>query len=249
MVFQGNEGLDSGTLRAFITARGLDPVAWSEPERIEEALAELYRSRGWLEAGVVAGRPVFESTEARLPIEIDEGRLFAIESVRLSGVSSRPEHAARDTLGLTSGEPYREGEVQAGRAALERSYRSEGFNAARVAARSTIDTAAGTVVVDISVSEGLQQIIQEVVVEGAARSHPTLVASALRFTPGDVVDLSEWNLGAYTVVRHRRLSPGGHPGGAGRAVGGFGVRTGEGQGGVGGAPGVQPALRRRRERP
>ena len=194
LVLSGNAALTSETLDALIVETGLDVAVWADPEPLIRTLRQRYRDAGHLEATIAIDPPLFDGVEARLPIRIDEGPPFTIASVRIDGVGIRSETEARRVLDLTPGDPYRESDIRAARSRLERDYRRAGFNSVRVTARSTVELAAAAVDVDVSVEEGLREIIEDIVVEGIDRTHPPLVTRALQIDLGEAVDLTSWSL-------------------------------------------------------
>ena len=192
--FDGNQVIDEVTLTAFAAAVFEDGGEWGNPALLEDALVRLYRQQGRLEVVVDAGSVEFDGAIARLPIAITEGRLFVIAQPELFGVSARPEPDVRAELALEAGTPYGDRAVQDAITGLERGYRRLGFNAARVSAESTVDTERAEVRLAVTVREGRQEILQQVVVEGGSRTHPRLVSNALELDIGEPVDLTEWNL-------------------------------------------------------
>ena len=73
------------------------------------------------------------------------------------------------------------------------SYRRAGYAAETVAAESVVADESPTVDVRFDILEGPQQVLDAVVVEGARRTHPTLIDRALDLQPGASVDPLAWN--------------------------------------------------------
>ena len=189
------EGLTTdgeSAVHRFVTTRRLDRVAWTEPSRFADAVAAWYRERGRLQAAVAVGDPRVAGRTALLPVRIDEGPVFRIGAIALTGFASRSEAELRDLLMLHAGGVYTAAALSAASARVAASYRADGYTTARVSAQIDVDAAHALVDVDVTISEGTRQVIEAVTVEGAPRTHPGLVAGALRFGPGDPVDLAAW---------------------------------------------------------
>ena len=189
------EGLTTDGERAvnrFVTAQRLDHVAWTEPSQFADAVAAWYRERGRLRAAVTVGDPRVAGRTALLPVRIDEGPAFRVGAITLTGFSARSESELHELLMLRSGEVYTAAALSAASARVAASYHADGYTTARVSAQIDVDAANASVDVHVTISEGPRQVIETVIVEGAPRTHPALVAGALRFGPGDPVDLVAW---------------------------------------------------------
>ena len=194
LVFFGHAVVDEVTLQAVANTALESEDDWGNPDRLQEAVVRLYRSRGLLEAAVTIDPIQRNGPRAALPIRINEGRRFYIATVELNGVENRSTAEVTDTLGLDVPIAYSSLEVEDALNRLEQDYRRMGFNAARVSAESTVDTTNASVRLLITVREGTQEILDEVIVEGASRTHPSLVSTALQLEPGQPVNLAAWNL-------------------------------------------------------
>ena len=189
---RGNEQIAIDRIERFITEHGLQQVAWTDPPSLEAALESLYRGAGLLAASVDVGEPVLDGDTASLPITVQEGPLFRISEVTLEGVNSRPGPEVWTVLGLEPGSVFSEAGVQEARVRLDSSYRRAGFNAVNVAADATMDRDAGTVAVKVVVEEGPRQVLEDVAVSGARRTHPGIIDRALQLDIGEPVDLADW---------------------------------------------------------
>ena len=189
---RGNEQIAINRVERFITEHGLQQVAWTDSPSLEAALESLYRGAGLLAASVDVGEPVFDGDTASLPITVQEGPLFRISEVTLEGVNSRPGPEAWAVLGLEPGIVFSEAGVQEARVRLDSSYRSAGFNAVTVVADATMDRDAGAVAVKVVVEEGPRQVLEDVAVSGARRTHPGIIDRALQLDVGEPVDLADW---------------------------------------------------------
>ncbi len=194
LAFEGVTAGEAGELQALAKAGGLDVTAWTDPEPLVTAVLDWYRSQGRLRVSVQAGEPRFPGRAAELPVRVTAGPLYRVGRVRIAGTQRRSEAAARAAAAIAPGDVYTEAAVVAARRRIESSYRSAGYADVRVAAASVAADDSRTVEVQFEVVEGLRQVLDRVVVEGALRTHPTLVARALDLRPGTPVDPLAWNL-------------------------------------------------------
>ncbi len=193
VVFDGIAADDERALRTFVDAQGLDRTAWTSPARFADAVTGWYREAGRLRASVVVSDPLVTGALAALPVRIEPGPLFRFGVIQVSGVAARPVGDVRALAQIEADEPYTARAVASARARIERSYRRSGYTTARVTARTEVDRTSATAAVAFEIREGPRQVIEEVVVDGAARTHPRLVSKALRLTPGEPVDMTAWN--------------------------------------------------------
>ena len=194
VVFEGVPADDEPELQALAASPDLATRAWTDPDLLATAVTAWYRGRGRLRAATTAGPPRFNGSTARLPVRVAAGPLFRIGAIRIEGTAARAQADVRTAAEIAAGGIYTGNTVAAARARIESSYRRAGYTSARVTARSTPDDAAATVTVRFDIVEGPRQVVDTVVVDGAARTSPGLVARALRVNPGNPVDPAAWNL-------------------------------------------------------
>ncbi len=194
LVFEGVSPDDEPALQALAATADLATRAWTDPDRLATAVTAWYRGQGRLRAATTVGAARFDGGTARLPVRVTPGPLFRIGAIRMDGSAARTEVDVRAAADIEAGEIYTGSAVAGARARVESSYRRAGHTAARVTARSTPDDAAATVAVVFDIIEGPRQVVDSVVLEGAARTHPGLVTRALQVNPGDPVDPAAWNL-------------------------------------------------------
>ena len=193
LTFEGASAEDQSGLRGMVRARELDRAAWTDPESLADAVVSWYRDRGHLRAAASVGEPRFAGALAELPVHVASGPSFRVGSIEVAGTSARPAAEVRAAAELEEGAAYTERAVAAARARIRAFYRRAGHAAVDVALRQGIDDVTATVDVRFDVSEGPRQVVQAVVVEGAARTHPALVRAALDIEPGATVDPEAWS--------------------------------------------------------
>lgn len=191
--FRGNEQLTTTQLRDFIRRQGIDETVWADPTVLTRSLLALYQSEGMLEAEVALNSPEFHAGTATLPVEIAEGPVFTISSLSVVGAATRTDEAINALIGPQAGDIYSGLRMSDARARVDQDYRQAGFNQVPVSIRSTVDQVSDTVAVALEVEEGPRQVVQEIEVTGGDRTHSGLVSRALQLSPGQAVDLGEWN--------------------------------------------------------
>jgi outer membrane protein assembly factor BamA len=90
--------------------------------------------------------------------------------------------------------PFITDQLEAARRRVQDVYGRLGFITASVEIESMPDPEDATVDVSFAVKEGSQQIVREVVAEGAERTREGVISGALRIDPGDPVNLAQWSL-------------------------------------------------------
>ena len=194
VVFEGVAADEEAQLQALAASPDLATRAWTDPDRLAAAVTDWYHGRGRLRASVAAGAPRFDGASAVLPVRVSAGPVFRIGAVRTEGAGARDAADVLAAASIAAGNVYTESAVAAARARIESSYRRAGYTSTRVVARSTPDDAAATVAVRFDIAEGPRRVVEAIVVDGADRTSPGLVARALRISPGNPVDPAAWNL-------------------------------------------------------
>lgn len=191
----GQTLIDTGEISRLAEVRG--PSAWLAPDTLAEDILRRYRQLGRLAATVEAGPVVFDGDRATLPVRITEGAPFIVGRVTITGATARTEPAARRDLTIAAGEAYTPDLLPRGRQALITAYAVDGFNATEVAIGATVDVAAAAVHLQVTVAEGVQQIVSDISITGADGVASGVVNRALQLSPGTPANLE-------TLYRGRR---------------------------------------------
>lgn len=192
--FNGAHELSSSQLEAAMVQAGLEVEGWIDRPALEATLTDLYRAEGLLAARVKVGEPILEDGRAVLPVDIDEGTRATVGEVRLKGAADARQDMVMGETRLTGGEPYTLRAVNQARDRVDRRYRELGFNNVEVAAAALPDEAGNVVDIEMTVTEGPRQILQDVETTGTSRTRDGVVTRALRLPVGQPVDLDEWSL-------------------------------------------------------
>jgi outer membrane protein assembly complex protein YaeT len=192
--YTGNATFDAGDLDAVVSDAGEEIDGWLEPDRIAAAIERFYRNNGFLEASVRASQPEVSGSTAVLPVTIDEGRRFVLEAITFPGVHADRQVEMASAANLELGMPYVTIDLEDARRRVQDAYARLGFNAASVEIEPVPDTTEGVVDVAFAVKEGPQQIVREVVTEGATETREGVITGALDIDPGDPVNLAQWSI-------------------------------------------------------
>jgi len=191
--FTGNQEVSSGQLMAEIVAAGLTVEGWLDRAVIEQTLLTAYNEAGFLTATVAGGPLTIDGDIGVLPIAVVEGPRARITALKFAGVAEQRLPAVQKAAALAPPAPYIATDIDAARTRVERQYRDQGFNAADI---EVVPAVAGdnTVTLTFAITEGVQQVLQEVETSGRDVTRGDVLTEALRFELGKPVNLDEWAL-------------------------------------------------------
>ena len=191
--FAGNFELDAKRLASEVTAAGLEIEAWLDRTVVEKALRQVYNEEGFLKAEVV-GRPLtVDGTTGVLWFDVKEGPRAQITSLKWAGVAESRLPDVEKAAAIQTPAPYVAADVNDARIRIEDRYRRQGFNSAEVEMQPAI-APDDTVALTFAVTEGTQQVLQDVEITGNEVTNGQVLTQALRFELGKPVDLDEWTL-------------------------------------------------------
>ncbi len=189
--FTGNQSVDAGELDAEIARAGLQTEAWLDRTLVERALRQFYAEAGFLRAEVT-GRPLdVDGTTGVLTFDIKEGPQAQITAVRWAGVADTRLPAIQKAAAFETPAPYIAAAVGEARRRIEDAYRREGFNEADIEIVPEVADD-NTVTLAAQVTEGQQQVLQDVEITGREVTSGDVITQALRFEFGKPVNLDEW---------------------------------------------------------
>jgi outer membrane protein assembly factor BamA len=207
VAWSGNRDVSNADLDALVAPHRAESGVWLDSQVVAWQVQQLYASRGHLQAQVTVGEPVFQDTDATLPININEGVLSRLGGVQLQGVDPARRVGATEALGLSIGEPLAaSAPVEAARR-LKAFYTGLGYQSAAVT--HTLTTAKdGSVSIVWAVKEGPLYRVKDVNVVGAETTSGGLVRKAITLEPGDAMsqgalDTTRRNL--YDIGSFRRV--------------------------------------------
>lgn len=191
--FTGNIQLSNQRLQAEIVEAGVEIEAWLDRTVAERALRQIYNEEGFLKAEVVGKPLTIDGSIGVLVIDIKEGPRAQITGVTWAGVGELRLPDVQKATEISTPAPYVAADVNDATRRIEDQYRRQGFNSAEVEAQPAISDD-DTVVLTFSVTEGPQQVLQEVQLAGLDVTSDKVVTQALRFELGKPVDLDAWAL-------------------------------------------------------
>jgi outer membrane protein assembly factor BamA/autotransporter translocation and assembly factor TamB len=186
----GNRVMPTERLLTSLLPLDAREAGWTDPDVVAVGLERFYRSEGFLSADVTIGVPEIEGVRARLPVTIDEGPRFTLTSVRIDGAAALDEATVRSVAALPEGGVYAAARAEEARRQIEREYRRRGYNAVQTRASAAVDTPTAGVTLTLTIVEGPQQVLADVVVTGAGMTRPGVVSGNLALEPGEPVDLA-----------------------------------------------------------
>jgi outer membrane protein assembly factor BamA/autotransporter translocation and assembly factor TamB len=166
--------------------------AITNPRDYERTVVAALHARGYSQATVTVGVPIFEETIVAVPVNVNSGPQFRLGTVSFEGVTSLPLESLRAEAGIKEGGVYRANDVEAAQMRLQTRYRGEGFSTASVEARQQVRTADGLVDVAFAAREGPRQVIQDIAVEGLRHVAGDVARRALRLNTGDPLRTADW---------------------------------------------------------
>jgi len=207
IAWRGNLEVSNTELDALVVPHLAESAAWLDSQALVWQVRQLYATRGHLRAEVTVGDPAFHSSDATLPIAIDEGMLSRLAAMKLEGIDPSRTVGAEAALELSIGEPLAAtAPVEAARR-LKAFYAGLGYRSADVT--HTLTTAKdGSVSIAWVVKEGPRYVVKDVNVIGAETTSGRLVRKAISVGPGDTmsqsaIDTTRRNL--YDIGSFRRV--------------------------------------------
>ncbi len=151
----------------------------------------MYNEQGYLKAQITAGPLDIDGDTGVLPVTIVEGPRAQIANVSWAGVPDTRLDAVQKAAAVETPTPFVNSEVNEARRRIELHYRTEGFNTAEVEIQTKVADD-NTVTLLFEVTEGPQQVLQEVVTTGNEITRSKVITQALRFEVGKPANLDDW---------------------------------------------------------
>lgn len=189
------------------------------------AMEELYRRRGYADARIaatVSSEDVAPGSRAvTVVLDVVEGPQAVIGDIRFTGARALDDPALRAVVGLTPGQVFYAPDTIRAADALVTEYANRGYQNAQVLRLLTFSDDRGTVDVDFEVSEGIQIVVDEILISGNTRTRVDVIERELVFAPGEPLGRSalvesQRRLGALGLFRRIQIAPIGQPGDDGR---------------------------------
>jgi outer membrane protein insertion porin family len=188
----GYKGLDRSDIAPLLQLKTGEPFVEARVGAVAAAIGELYRVRGYSTVRVTPviqvlpadtrGAVAFRPVEVRF--DIVEGSLTTVKAVELRGVAALESSRLTELLGLGSGKPFYRPQLAVDRDAIEREYRSNGYQNVSAGPQLSFDEDARAVTVIWTVREGPQIHVDHILVSGNERTNPDIIRRELTLRPG-----------------------------------------------------------------
>jgi outer membrane protein insertion porin family len=206
-------------IAALLLVRPGEPFVEARVGAVAAAIAELYRIRGFQQAAVkpnIQVRPAEPRPEGSFrPVDVrfdvTEGTQTIINRLEVEGTSAITTDQLKALLVLTPGRPFYRPQLAADRDAIERAYRSLGFQTVSVTSQLAFESERQFVAVTWSVREGEQITVDRVLINGHVRTSVELIKRELTMQPGsplsdDAVIESQRRLAETGLFRRVRIT-------------------------------------------
>ena len=196
IVFAGNDRVRSRELLKVMKQRRANWLSWItgagtyDPDLLEtdrELLREVYRGRGYLDAGI--GEPKVTPLGRRglrVDIDVSEGEPYLVGRVEFSGITSAPPAEVESAVRLKEGDTASSTNIMKNAQALQDWYGSRGR--IRTDVETDIDADPATHVADVryTVTEGREARIREIRIRGNSRTKDKVIRRELAVYPGEL---------------------------------------------------------------
>ncbi len=151
-----------------------------------DAIERFYKDRGYLNARIVDTRRVrVDGKKVDLVVTLDEGAVYTVNSVRISGARAFSVADLTPYLKTRSAQTFSASSVEADLQALRDYYGSRGYADASVV--PVLDSAGGTSVdVVYSITEGAKYYLGKIDIEGNVKTKDKVIRNEFPGQPGEV---------------------------------------------------------------
>ena len=214
-----NVKVAAAELAPLLQIKAGDPFVEARAGLIAAAITELYRVRGFAQAAVKPDIQVLPEAQgvsgAYRPVairfEISEGPQTVISGVAFEGNTAIASPALHGQMALQAGKPFYRPQMSVDRDAIERAYRSQGFQSVSVNSQLAFTTDQQQVALTWMIREGDQIKVDHVLISGNSRISSDLIRRELTIHPGDPLSddamiESQRNLAALGLFRRVRIS-------------------------------------------
>lgn len=217
VVVTGARVVATADLRTATRLKTSEPFVQASVGGAVQALVNLYRARGFTRATVepsvvtapaAAGAP---DRHVTVTLVVNEGPRAVVASVALEGVSRLPESQVRPLIGLIPGAPYTQVQALADRDRIVTEYLNQGFEQVSVTPSLTLTADATRADVRFRVEEGVQVLVDHVIVLGNSRTSVSTIERELQLRPGQPLGYaarieSQQRLSALGLFRSVRIT-------------------------------------------
>ncbi len=214
----GNRVVPLAELAPLLALQRGEPFVEPRVARVAAAVTELYRVRGFARAAVkpeiTVGPAQGAEDQTYRPVSVrllvTEGVLTTVGDITIAGASAITESRLRSLVALQPGRPFYRPQLDADREVMERLYRNEGFQSVRVDAQTALRSDGTVADVQWIIREGLQTVVDQLLVSGNVRTSADLIRREVALQPGkplgeDALIESRRRLAALGLFRRVRI--------------------------------------------
>jgi len=195
-------------IEQFLDDSALERSAWYDPAALKVPLQAFYRDRGYLDAKVFPGTVRLEGDRARLPVKVEEGRLYRVAAITVEGADVLGVERVRQGTGVAVQSAWQAAFLKKARLGVEATYHGAGFADTEVYVEPQIDAVAGSVTLYVAVAEGQRRMLRDLSIAGMVQTSKKTISdlALLRFgepvTPALISDLQKrlYDAGAFSRV-------------------------------------------------
>lgn len=191
----GHSHISAADLAPLLQLKAGDPFVEARVGIVSAAITELYRVRGFSQAAVKPNIQVLPEAAAAtasyrpvaIRFEIQEGAQTIVNGVEFQGTSAIPAATLLAQMALQPGKPFYRPQLSVDRGAIERAYRSQGFQGVSVISQLSFANVQQLVAVTWMIREGEQITVDRVLINGNDRTSAELIRRELTIQPGGPV--------------------------------------------------------------
>ena len=186
---------------------------------VAAAIGELYRVRGFLQAGVKPSMQVLPAESRNnvsfrpvaITFNITEGPQTVVDAIAVDGATAMTTEQLTALLVLTPGRPLYRPQLSADRDAIERAYRNLGYQNVSVNSLLAFENAQQFVKITWTIREGEQILVDRILINGHARVSVDLIRREVTLQTGspmsdDAIIESQRRLAATGLFRRVRIT-------------------------------------------
>jgi outer membrane protein insertion porin family len=226
MEVAGNRSVPPAQLRALVRLKEGEPFVDSTFLADVAGMADVYRRQGF--AGVkidptvsASDRPATSERLVTARVSISEGVQSVIREVTFTGNQALNESTLRGVARVTAGQPFYEPQTEAATDGLALEYLNRGYPNAAVERAITYTEDRRGVDVAFRIQEGVQVLVDHILLVGNSRTASDVIERELVFKAGEplgqeAIVESQRRLGALGLFRRIEITQLRHPGEEGR---------------------------------
>src|SRR6185295_5335176 len=167
-------------------------AVWLDPAVADDALTAFYRREGYERASVTLEEVTIAGNEATRVVTVQEGEPYLLRDIHIAGARGVSSDEVLKMSALVKGAVYADAAIEKARRSIMDGYRARGYNNVALTIRTDAAENRPDVDVAVTVEEGSQQRLGDVVIAGLRRTNPDLVERALKLEAGEPVNLDQW---------------------------------------------------------